>query len=197
MTAVSAIVGERHRHLQVALPTRAQRRAAGRERRQVVPRRAHAGWMAPADRPDPVDMVQAANVGRVPELVALRVGRMAASPFAFYRGSAAAMAADLATTPSTGIVGWLCGDAHIANFGLYASPERALVLDLNDFDEAIAGPWEWDVKRMAASVVLAGRAGGLSEAQAGVAAGWSGGRPSPTGARWPSWPRCRSSSSTS
>jgi uncharacterized protein (DUF2252 family) len=164
---------ERHRDFTTPLPSRDERRLAGRALRQVVPRRAHGAWAAAHDRPDPVEHLIATNRGRVDDLVPVRVGRMAASPFQFFRGSASAMAADLAATPSSGIVAWLCGDAHVSNFGFYASPERTLVLDLNDFDEAIPGPWEWDVKRMAASLVLAGRAGGLTDEQAREAAQWS------------------------
>jgi uncharacterized protein (DUF2252 family) len=135
----------------------------GRLLRKAVPRRAHAGWTAPAER-DPVATVMASNEGRLPELVPIRMGRMAASPFAFLRGSAAVMAADLALTPTMGENVQLCGDAHLANFGIFASPERRLVFDVNDFDETHIGPWEWDVKRLAASFVVASRANGFPEA---------------------------------
>ncbi len=108
--------------------------------------------------------VVASNEGRLPDLVPIRMGRMAASPFAFLRGSAAVMAADLALTPTMGENVQLCGDAHLANFGIFASPERRLVFDVNDFDETHVGPWEWDVKRLAASFVVASRANGFPEA---------------------------------
>jgi uncharacterized protein (DUF2252 family) len=138
--------------------------ARGRELRRRIPRRTHAGWTPPADRVDPVATIIASNEGRLEDLVPIRIGRMMASPFAFYRGSAAVMAGDLASTPSTGSIAQLCGDAHLANFGVYASPERRLVFDLNDFDETHPGPWEWDVKRLAASVVVASRANGYPAA---------------------------------
>ena len=135
----------------------------GRLLRKSVPRRAHAGWTPPPER-DPVATVVASNEGRLPDLVPIRMGRMAASPFAFLRGSAAVMAADLALTPTMGENVQLCGDAHLANFGIFASPERRLVFDVNDFDETHIGPWEWDVKRLAASFVVASRANGFAEA---------------------------------
>ena len=117
----------------------------GRSRRGEVPRRSHASWAPGADRPDPVATLATSNDGRLIDLVPIRMGRMLASPFAFLRGSAAIMAADLATTPTIGSMAQLCGDAHLANFGVYASPERRLVFDLNDFDETYRGPWEWDL----------------------------------------------------
>ena len=135
----------------------------GRSLRKAIPRRAHAAWTPRKDRPDPVATVQASNEGRLPDLIPIRTGRMLVSPFAFLRGSAAAMAADLATTPTTGPIVQACGDAHLANFGVFASPERRLVFDVNDFDETCAAPWEWDVKRLAASFVVAGRENGFAE----------------------------------
>jgi uncharacterized protein (DUF2252 family) len=135
----------------------------GRQRRRQAPRRSHGGWMAPAGRIDPVDTVITSNEGRLEELVPIRIGRMIESPFTFYRGSAAVMAGDLASTPSMGSRVQLCGDAHLSNFGVYGSPERHLVFDLNDFDETHPGPWEWDVKRLAASFVVASRSNGYSE----------------------------------
>jgi len=135
----------------------------GRLMRVAVPRRNHAEWTASPTR-DAVETVVASNDGRLPELVPIRIGRMIESPFAFLRGSAAVMAADLATTPRMGSTVQICGDAHLANFGIYASPERRLVFDLNDFDETYVGPWEWDVKRLAASVVVASRENGYPEA---------------------------------
>ncbi len=134
-----------------------ERRADGKALRESVPRDAHGHWKAPKDRRDPVDLLNESNVGRVPDLIPIRFGRMMASPFAFYRGSACVMAADLATTPVSGIKVQACGDAHLSNFGGFATPERRAIFDINDFDETLPGPWEWDVKRLAASVVLAGR----------------------------------------
>ena len=122
------------------------------------------------DRPDPVAVLERQGRDRLPELLPIRYGRMAASPFAFLRGSAAVMAADLASQPHTGLTVQLCGDAHLLNFGLYASPERALLFDLNDFDETFPGPFEWDVKRLAASVAVAGRENGHSDTKAHRAA---------------------------
>ena len=132
-------------------PTR-DRAAAGAALRLATPRSAHAAWTASPDRADPIDVLEASNVGRVAELVPIRYGRMAASPFAFFRGAAAIMAMDLATTPATGLRVQACGDAHVSNFGEFATPERNLVFDINDFDETLPGPWEWDVKRLAVSL---------------------------------------------
>ncbi|MGZ6313198.1 MAG: DUF2252 domain-containing protein [Candidatus Limnocylindrales bacterium] len=135
----------------------------GRLRRKAVARREHAAWKERSGR-EAVATVMASNVGRIDDLVPIRIGRMLASPFVFLRGSAAVMAGDLARTPQTGVMVQLCGDAHLANFGVYASPERRLVFDLNDFDETLGGPWEWDVKRLAASFVVASRENGYAEA---------------------------------
>jgi Uncharacterized protein conserved in bacteria (DUF2252) len=134
----------------------------GRSLRADVPRRSHAEWAPAADR-DSIAILAASNEGRIPELVPIRIGRMLASPFAFLRGSSAVMAADLAHTAATGSLVQLCGDAHLANFGVFASPERRLVFDLNDFDETYEGPWEWDLKRLAASAVIASRENGFTE----------------------------------
>lgn len=134
----------------------------GRALREQTPRVAHADWQPASDRRDPIDILEESNQGRVPDLIPIRYGRMMANPFAFLRGSAAVMAADLAPTPVSGIRVQVCGDCHLANFGLFATPERNLVFDLNDFDETLPGPWEWDMKRLAASFVVAGRASGLS-----------------------------------
>jgi uncharacterized protein (DUF2252 family) len=134
-----------------------ERAAAGRAARGHAPRSSHGAWAPAADRIDPVDLLERQAASRVGRLVPLRYGRMLASPFAFYRGAAAVMAADLAGTPRSGFETQLCGDAHLSNFGAFASPERRLVFDLNDFDETLPGPWEWDVKRLAASFSLAGR----------------------------------------
>ncbi len=129
----------------------------GRSARSAVPRRAHGEWKPAPDRADPVRILSDQARSRVQELLPLRNERMSESPFAFFRGSAAVMAADLATTPVSGIRVQLCGDAHLSNFGGYASPDRTLVFDLNDFDETLPGPWEWDVKRLVASVEIAAR----------------------------------------
>jgi uncharacterized protein (DUF2252 family) len=136
--------------------TPAERAAAGRAARSAVPRSSHGEWAAAVDREDPVELLERQASSRVGQLVPLRYGRMLASPFAFYRGAAAVMAADLAPTPRSGFEVQLCGDAHLSNFGAYASPERQLVFDVNDFDETLPGPWEWDVKRLAASFSVAG-----------------------------------------
>jgi uncharacterized protein (DUF2252 family) len=134
-----------------------ERAAAGKAARANVPRSSHAEWEPAADRPDPLEVLEKQATARVGQLVPLRYGRMLVSPFTFYRGAAAVMAADLAPTPRSGFETQLCGDAHLSNFGAFASPERRLVFDLNDFDETLPGPWEWDVKRLVASFSLAGR----------------------------------------
>ncbi|WP_327225676.1 DUF2252 domain-containing protein [Streptomyces platensis] len=138
-------------------------KAMGRALRERLPRAEQAGLSIADGRPDAVAAVEESNAGRLPELTPIRVGRMAASPFAFLRGSAGLMAYDLAVDPVTGIGTQICGDAHAANFGLYGDARGGLVIDLNDFDETLHGPWEWDVKRLAASVVLAGREAGADE----------------------------------
>ena len=140
------------------------RHERGRAARRLVPRGSHAQWAPMPDRPDPVDLLEAQGRDRIPELMPIRYGRMMASPFAFLRGSAIVMAQDLASTPKSGIQAQLCGDAHLLNFGAYASPERSLLFDLNDFDETLPGPWEWDLKRLAASFVVAGRDNGFDAA---------------------------------
>jgi len=137
--------------------SQAERRAEGKALRDAVPRSQHSGWKPPKERPDPVEIVLAANEGRLPELLPIRHGRMSQSPFAFYRGTAAIMAADLAHTPVSGLRVQACGDAHLSNFGAFATPERSVIFDVNDLDETLPAPWEWDVKRLTASVVLAGR----------------------------------------
>ncbi|MEO8906592.1 MAG: DUF2252 domain-containing protein [Microbacteriaceae bacterium] len=129
----------------------------GRAARAATPRSLNAQWAPSADRADPVALIEEENQSRVPELVPIRHGRMMASPFTFYRGAAGIMAADLATTPSSGLTTQLCGDAHLSNFGVFGTPERSLIFDLNDFDETLPGPWEWDLKRLAASFEIAGR----------------------------------------
>ncbi|WP_441247983.1 DUF2252 domain-containing protein [Kitasatospora sp. McL0602] len=144
-------------------PREGGERRRGKLLRSKVPRETHAAFEPPADRPDVVRAVEETNAGRLPELVPIRVGRMTASPFAFLRGTAGLMACDLAATPVSGVTAQLCGDAHAANFGLYGDARGRLVMDINDFDETVPGPWEWDVKRLAASLVLAGREGGAGE----------------------------------
>ena len=138
-------------------PSVEDRMAAGKALRERVPRTSHAAYEPAPDRADPVDLLESQSKDRVQELVPVRYGRMATSPFAFYRGSAIVMADDLAHTPASGIDVQACGDAHLSNFGIFATPERNIVFDLNDFDETLPGPWEWDVKRLAASFVIAGR----------------------------------------
>ncbi|WP_241268577.1 DUF2252 family protein [Streptomyces chrestomyceticus] len=145
-------------------------KAVGKVLRGRAPRSAHGRFTPDAGRPDAVTTVEESNAGRLPELVPIRVGRMAASPFAFLRGTAGLMAYDLMTTPVTGIGAQICGDAHAANFGLYGDARGKLVMDLNDFDETLYGPWEWDLKRLVASLVLAGREAGASEEQCREAA---------------------------
>jgi uncharacterized protein (DUF2252 family) len=135
----------------------------GKALRRDVPISSHVDWSPAADRPDPISLLQAQDTTRVQHLLPIKYGRMVASPFAFLRGSATVMAADLAETPTSGLQVQLCGDAHISNFGVFATPERKLVFDLNDFDETHPGPWEWDLKRLAASAVVAGRENGFSE----------------------------------
>jgi len=142
------------------------RRALGREARKAAPRASHGSWTPAPDRPDPIALLRAQDDDRMTDLVPIRWGRMSASPFAFYRGSAALMAADLAPLPRTGLTVQLCGDAHLSNFGLYGSPERELLFDVNDFDETLPGPFEWDLKRLAASFVLASRNNGFDESVA-------------------------------
>jgi uncharacterized protein (DUF2252 family) len=144
--------------------TRDERRRAGKELRDRVPRSAHAEWEPAPDRPDPVDVLIASGKGRQEHLLPIRYARMAASAFAFLRGAAAVMAVDLAHTPVTGLTAQLCGDAHLLNFGVFASPERNLLFDVNDFDESVPGPWEWDIKRLAASVLVAAREMGIDDA---------------------------------
>ncbi len=141
-----------------------ERQARGRAARAHTPRSSHANWAEAPDRTDPISLLEQQAITRLPELIPIRYARMRISPFTFLRGSAIVMAQDLARTPSTGITTQLCGDCHLSNFGLYASPERALLFDINDFDETLPGPWEWDVKRLAASFYVAGRGNGFSEA---------------------------------
>jgi uncharacterized protein (DUF2252 family) len=140
-----------------------ERRALGKNHRKLVPRSSHGEWTSATNRGDPIKLLQAQDKGRLQELLPIKYGRMVATPFAFYRGSAVVMASDLAPTPVSGLDVILCGDAHLSNFGIFATPERNLVFDINDFDEVYPGPWEWDLKRLAASAVLAGRENGFGE----------------------------------
>ena len=143
-----------------------ERYAAGKALRKACPRETHAAWKAPSARRDPVEMVLAAEKGRLPDLLPLRHGRMVRSAFTFYRGAALTMANDLASTPASGIRVQCCGDAHLCNFGGFATPERKVIFSLNDLDETLPAPWEWDVKRLAASCAIACRDNGLSDAVA-------------------------------
>jgi uncharacterized protein (DUF2252 family) len=147
-----------------------ERSLLGKEARARVPRAAHAAFEPSSSRPDPVSLLERQAVTRVPELVPIRYGRMLVSPFTFFRGAALIMASDLATTPRSGLTVQICGDAHLSNFGLFASPERAMMFDVNDFDETLPGPWEWDLKRLAASVVIAGRDQSFSKKDCAAAA---------------------------
>src|ERR1700729_1662339 len=137
-----------------------ERRAFGQSRRKQVRRQEQNRWRSADRQTDPIDALAASAVGRVPALLAIKWQRMAASPFGFFRGAVPVMAADLSVLPNTGIISQLCGDAHVRNVGAYAAPDGRLVFDINDFDETIRGPFEWDLKRMAASISLAGRGSG-------------------------------------
>ncbi len=138
------------------------RAAAGKTARADVPRRSHGEWEPSSERPDPIHLLEQQALTRVAELVPIRYGRMSESAFAFFRGAALIMAADLAPTPRSGFQTQICGDAHLSNFGVFGTPERRLVFDVNDFDETSTGPWKWDVKRLAASIAVAGRERGFS-----------------------------------
>jgi hypothetical protein len=142
-----------------------ERVARGKAARNEVPRSSQGRWEPAVNRPDPVGLLEEQAVTRVPELVPIRYGRMLVSPFTFYRGAALIMAADLAATPRSGLHVQVCGDAHLSNFGVFASPERQMMFDINDFDETLPGPWEWDVKRLAASFEIAGRDRGFTPAE--------------------------------
>src|SRR5499427_10075656 len=158
--------------LRTALPTNEERRVAGRALRERVKRGDLGRWKPKKERPDPIDLIEEAHAGRLDHLIPVRIGRMAASPYAFLRGAAALMAEDFSTLPRTGLQPVICGDAHLGNFGFYASPERDLVFDLNDFDEAHPGPWEWDLWRLVTSIWVAGRFNGLAEATCEDAVLW-------------------------
>ncbi|AKU96042.1 hypothetical protein AKJ09_02706 [Labilithrix luteola] len=171
MTLSAIPVEPIHRsHARRAEEEPAERRAAGKKLRESVPRKAHASWQAPVGRRDPVDLLVETSAGRVKELLPIRYGRMMSSPFAFYRGGAALMAADLGGTPSTGIRVQACGDCHLVNFGGFATPERRIVFDINDFDETLPAPWEWDLKRLVTSVVIASQHNGFDAADVREAA---------------------------
>ena len=144
--------------------TRKERLASGKALRNEFPT-SHADWQEPNNRKDPIDLLSESSQGRIPQLIPIRYGRMMQSPFAFYRGAAAIMAADLANTPTSGISVQACGDCHLLNFGGFATPERRIEFDINDFDETLPAPWEWDIKRLAASVVIAGRHNGFKKAE--------------------------------
>jgi hypothetical protein len=172
----------------IAHPSVGERKARGREARDRTPPSSHAKWRPAADRPGLIGLLEEQNATREPDLVPVRHGRMMVSPFTFYRGGAKIMAADLAGTPTAGLTVQLCGDAHLSNFSVFASPERRLLFDLNDFDETLPGPFEYDVKRMAASFTIAGRNNGFARADTRAAALASA---RPTGRRWLASRRCR------
>src|SRR5580693_1907117 len=152
------------RYRRINHPSLDERLAQGRTARDRTPPSSHAGWSPAADRPDPVGLLEDQDRTREPDLVPVRHGRMMVSPFTFYRGAARIMASDLGGTPTAGLGVQLCGDAHLSNFGLFASPERLLLFDVNDFDETLPGPFEYDVKRLAASFMIAARNNGFSAA---------------------------------
>jgi len=167
MSTTRKVLSIQRRELMTVGPSIQERMSRGKALRKKVPipRSSHAEWTAPAGRPDPIEVLRHSDRGRLPELLPIRYGRMRQSPFAFFRGSASLMAWDLSKTPTTGIRVQACGDCHASNFGGFASPERRLQFDINDFDETLPAPWEWDVKRLAASVVLASRELGLKDKQ--------------------------------
>ncbi|HET7096043.1 MAG TPA: DUF2252 domain-containing protein [Casimicrobiaceae bacterium] len=166
---LGSVDSDGYRSLRRRPMSRAERFKLGESLRKKVPRSSLAVWKPPANRVDPVEQIKLAHQGRVDRLIPIRVGRMVASPYGFLRGTANVMAADVASLPSTGIMPVICGDAHLGNFGFYASPELDLVIDLNDFDEAHPGAWEWDLRRLVASIWVAGRQNGASEVQCGRA----------------------------
>ena len=173
--------------VKIAHPSVEERTARGEDARRTAPPSLLARWRPAADRPDPLALLEEQDQSREPDLVPVRHGRMIVSPFTFYRGAARVMAADLAPTPVAGLDVQLCGDAHLSNFGVFASPERRLVFDLNDFDETLPGPFEYDVKRMAASFAVAARNNGFTAADVRDAAHAAVRR---TRRRWPSSRRC-------
>ena len=168
-TVVTGTETEAYRSLLRTPATRDERYALGKALRKKVPRRTLSRWSPRSGRPDPVQLIKASHEGRIERLIPIRVGRMAASPYGFLRGAAVVMAYDVSRLPTTGIMPVVCGDAHLGNFGFYASPERDLVIDLNDFDEAHPGGWEWDLRRLVASIWVAGRENDASESACGDA----------------------------
>jgi hypothetical protein len=156
--------------LRIRHAPREERYEMGKQLRKTCPRSSHAQWQVPIRRKDPLELLLVSEKGRIPDLLPLRHGRMSKSPFTFYRGSAFNMAADLASTPVSGIFVQACGDAHLCNFGGFATPERNIIFSINDLDETLPAPWEWDVKRLAASFVVACRNNNLSESVAWEAA---------------------------
>ena len=167
-TVLAEADGATYRSLRQRPVTRAERYALGKSLRKRVPRSSLAEWATPSNRPNPVDLINVSHQGRVDRLIPIRVGRMVESPYGFLRGTAVVMAEDVAQLPSTGITPVVCGDSHLGNFGFYASPELDLVIDLNDFDEAHPGGWEWDLRRLVASIWVAGRHNGTSEKHCGA-----------------------------
>jgi len=161
-----------HEHINLSIhhAPRSERYEMGKQLRKTCPRSSHAKWQAPVKRQDPIELLLASEEGRIPELLPLRHGRMARSPFTFYRGSAFNMAADLANTTASGMIVQACGDAHLCNFGGFATPERNVIFSINDLDETLPAPWEWDIKRLAASFVVACRNNNLNESVAREAA---------------------------
>ncbi|MFL5809689.1 MAG: DUF2252 family protein, partial [Flavisolibacter sp.] len=159
------VIKKKNDHLEHLL-SKAEAGERGKSLRDKTPRTVHASWQASPGRNDPVAILIETSKGREEHLIPIRYGRMLKSPFAFYRGAAAIMAADLATTPSTGIYVQSCGDCHLMNFGSYATPERRIAFDINDFDETHPAPWEWDVKRLATSFVIAAINNGLDQSEA-------------------------------
>jgi hypothetical protein len=151
--------------LTIRRPSITERMAAGKALRERVPRKSHANYYAGPTRPDPIEILEQQNATRVQKLVPVRYNRMLASPFAFLRGSAAVMASDLSTSPVSGIRAGACGDMHVSNFGVYGTAERSLVFSISDFDEVYVGPWEWDLKRLAASATVAAKFLGANETQ--------------------------------
>ncbi len=149
--------------LRVHYLPRNERYEIGKQMRKTCPRSSHAKWESPKDRPDPVDLIMESNKDRIAKLIPLRHGRMVRSPFTFYRGAALNMASDLAGTPVTGMHVQACGDAHLCNFGGFATPERNVIFSINDLDETLSAPWEWDVKRLAASFIVASRNNNLND----------------------------------
>jgi uncharacterized protein (DUF2252 family) len=165
MTTGTPLLGKQRYQLETGLAqmTPAERAARGKQARAAVPRDSHAAYEPPPDRPDPIGLLEEQGKSRVPELVPIRWGRMMVSPFTFYRGAALPMASDLARTPVSGLAVQACGDAHLSNFGIFGAADRRLVFDVNDFDETLPGPWEWDVKRLAASLEVAARGNGVGD----------------------------------